>query len=497
MKLKDLNKFKEIVIQIHDNPDADAVGSGYAMYQYFVSEGKEVRLVYSGRNKVSKSNMVLFIKSVGIPLEHVKELENVPELLLTVDCQYGEGNVTRFEAKNIAMIDHHNTGKSSDKYCEIRSNLVSCATICYDMLRREKPELLDDRKVATSLYYGLFMDSNELSEIRHPLDRDMIDLLKYDKKMIKKFCYANFTLDELEIAGIAMLRNSVDENRRFTIINSKPCDPNILGVIGDIVLQVDSIDVSVIFNDCGDGYRLSIRSCAIEAKANDLARYMTYEIGDGGGHLDKAGGYISKELYEQKYGKLGIDTYFHERMKDYYNSFSVVHADEGVENKEGFKRYVKKKLMYGVVKTTDIGKSDIQYKLRTLEGDVMVKPREDTYIMIGHQGEVHPIEKHVFENNYILSEEKFERNFEYEPVAINMNSNRQKKLLNLVKSCYPIDEKGIYAKQLDSVVKVFTKWEYESYMLGDIGDYLCYMEDDEHDVYIIKKVIFEQTYEER
>ncbi len=110
MVLTDLSRFNRIVIQLHDNPDADAVGSGYALYRYFRTLGKDVRLVYGGRNAVSKSNMKLMISDLGIPLEHVRELDN-PELLLTVDCQYGEGNVQRFEAQNIAMIDRKAVGR--------------------------------------------------------------------------------------------------------------------------------------------------------------------------------------------------------------------------------------------------------------------------------------------------------------------------------------------------------------------------------------------------
>ena len=49
MKLSSLEKYEEIVIQIHNYPDADAVGSGYALYRYFLSRIKEVRLVYGGR----------------------------------------------------------------------------------------------------------------------------------------------------------------------------------------------------------------------------------------------------------------------------------------------------------------------------------------------------------------------------------------------------------------------------------------------------------------
>ena len=32
MRLKDLLSFNDIVIQCHDNPDADALGSGYALF---------------------------------------------------------------------------------------------------------------------------------------------------------------------------------------------------------------------------------------------------------------------------------------------------------------------------------------------------------------------------------------------------------------------------------------------------------------------------------
>ena len=114
MKLRNLEKFNEIVIQMHDNPDADAVGSGYALYQYFESKGKKVRLVYGGREKIKKSNMLLLLKELEIPAEYIKNPEDlgIPELLLTVDCQYGEGNVSHFEAGHIAMIDHHDTARS-------------------------------------------------------------------------------------------------------------------------------------------------------------------------------------------------------------------------------------------------------------------------------------------------------------------------------------------------------------------------------------------------
>ena len=40
MTLADLLRFQRIAVQCHDNPDADALASGYALYRYFTAHGK-------------------------------------------------------------------------------------------------------------------------------------------------------------------------------------------------------------------------------------------------------------------------------------------------------------------------------------------------------------------------------------------------------------------------------------------------------------------------
>ena len=110
MKLQELDKYNPITIQCHDNPDADAIASGFGLYCYFRAKGKDVDLVYSGPNLMKKSNLVLMRDKLNIPIDYIPvEDEPVyrPGLLITVDCQYGAGNVTRLEADTVAIIDHH------------------------------------------------------------------------------------------------------------------------------------------------------------------------------------------------------------------------------------------------------------------------------------------------------------------------------------------------------------------------------------------------------
>ena len=495
MRLADLERFNQIVIQVHDNPDADAVGSGYAIYRYLKQKNKDVRLVYAGKYEISKSNMILLISELEIPIEFVQELDN-PELLLTVDCQYGEGNVQRFEAQNIAMIDHHNTGKQSDGMVEIRSHLVSCATVCYALLKDAGYDVNADAKMATALYYGLFMDSNQLAEISHPYDRDMVEFLQYDKSLVNRLKYANLNMEDFETAGIAILRHNYVEKHRLAIIKSKACDPNILGLIGDLALQVENIDVGIVYSEYPNGYKISVRSCLLEVAANELAGFLTEDIGDGGGHIDKAGGFINSVKFEKKYDGQSIEGYFFQRMDEYFDSYDVVNYNDGMKEREQFKLYRKKSAIYGYAKLGDIFEEGTECKIRTLEGDVFVTSNENTYIMIGREGEVYPIERAVFETRYNPLEEEYDRPFEYEPTVIHISENKVYDLRPYAKQCVSFSGAKIWAKKLDQYTKIFSRWNYETYMYGKPGDMLCYSYNDEKDVYVVKKNSFAHIYEE-
>ena len=169
MKLSSLLCYNSIVIQCHDNPDADAICSGYVLYRYFSDKGKKVRFIYSGNFEISKSNLVYLIERLHIPIEYVTKLSSKPELLLMADCQYGEGNVHKFSAQNVAVIDHHQVSTTLPKLNEVRSNLGSCCTAIWYLLKLEEEEDFFDKKISTALYYGLYSDTNAFSEISHPL----------------------------------------------------------------------------------------------------------------------------------------------------------------------------------------------------------------------------------------------------------------------------------------------------------------------------------------
>lgn len=303
MKLKELLKFNQIVVQCHDNPDADAIASGYAVYSYLKEHGKEVRLIYSGRNIIRKSNLVIMVKELEIPIEHVRntEKEQPAELLITVDCQYGEGNVSLYPAQTVAVIDHHRVSRKMPALSEIQSHLGACSTLIWNMLQDEGIVVNENQKLATALYYGLFTDTGGLEEIYHEKDMELRDNAQFDSALITKLRNANISIEELETAGAALLRCDYNEQYRFAIVKSGPCDPNVLGLISDMVLEVDAVNVCLVFSVLPNGVKLSIRSCDEDIKANELAAKICMGMGSGGGHHIKAGGFLQMGLLTKEY----------------------------------------------------------------------------------------------------------------------------------------------------------------------------------------------------
>lgn len=160
MKLHELLKYNDIVIQCHDNPDADALASGFAMYYYLTIMGKKPQFIYRGPNRMTKSNLLIMRKMLNIPVKYRPIFDRIPELLITVDCQYGQRNVTTTQAKNVAIVDHHQISGEVPELSEIRSGVGSCATVIWDMMVKEGIDFKNEPRLSTALFYGLYTDQN-------------------------------------------------------------------------------------------------------------------------------------------------------------------------------------------------------------------------------------------------------------------------------------------------------------------------------------------------
>lgn len=497
LRLSDLTRFGEVVIQCHDNPDADALASGFALRRYLERNGVAARFVYGGENLISKSNLVLMNENLGINCEHVDTL-NMPELLVTVDCQYGESNVTRFAAANVAVIDHHRVSAELPPMSEVRSNYGSCSTVLYEMLRAEGFDINEDKNVATALYYGLMTDTGDFTEISHPSDRDLRDIAAFNKALITLFRNSNLSIDELRIAGDALKNTILDEERFYGIVEAGPCDSNILGIISDMFLEVDGVRSCIVYNILPSGIKFSVRSCVKEVKACELAAFLAENLGGGGGHLVKAGGFLKKDLIVKAgvcYAKEDISRFISARMNEYFDTSEILYAGEYKADLSEFDFFRKKAVQVGFVRAADFAEPGREVAIRTLEGDVDVTVTEDLYIILSINGEIYPIRRSKFESFYRVTDEPYVYPGEYSPNIIDSVTGERLPLLPFAGSCVATGGEGIYAKKITGRVKVFTAWDPDNYYLGRQGDFLAVRADDLSDVYVIEGGVFAKTYE--
>jgi phosphoglycolate phosphatase len=504
MKLSVLLKYNSIVIQCHDNPDADAICSGYVLYRYFLGHGKKVRFIYSGNFKITKSNLVYLIKELKIPIEFVGNLKTKPELLLLTDCQYGEGNVKKFPAKEVAVIDHHQVYGTLPKLNEVRSNLGSCCSVIWNLIKIEDDDNDIDENIATALYYGLYSDTNAFSEMSHPLDRDMIESLNYNKNLILKLKNMNLTLKEAKIAGVAMLGVEYHADNKYAILRTDPCDPNILGLIGDFIVAVDNIDVCLVYSILSFGVKFSIRSCSNETRADELATFLAQKIGSGGGHTEKAGGILKNELIIKQYpdyieidddsAKHSISNIIRERMADYFENAEIIYANDTTLVLSHMAKYERTPITLAYVEPHEYVPTGNMAIIRTLAGDANIEIRDNTILILDSKGNVKAISVEKFNSSFKKTRRKFKFNSDYIPTIKNADTGKSFSLLPLAKSCESTSDIKIYAKKLTKTTKLFSFWDNDTYMIGQKGDYLAVSQDDIHDIFIIEKSIFKKIY---
>ena len=409
-------------------------------------------------------------------MEHVHALEEEPELLLTVDCQPGERNVERLSGKKLAAIDHHVTRKESlsglwDR--EIRDNYGACATIIWDLLRREQFDIRGNRRLAVALYYGLFMDTCKLQEICQVKDRAM--------------------RDEME----SLFDQKDNKEKRYAIAKAEPCDPNLLGIVSDQMLEVDTVDTCIAYCMLPGGAKLSIRSCLDETRASDLAEYLT----GGGGHEKKAGGFLGIELLKHPAidpKELGdvVWRFLTARVEDYFREQDIIRLEEGYPDLTKEPLYQKKPVKIGYIRAADVYREGTEVKVRMLEGDMEEKVTDDLYFIVGVRNEVYVNDRRKLEQNNVCLNDPYElspealQDVEDAVSAVNVEDEI---LAGHIFTCVP-KESCIHARRLTRRTKVFQK-DGQGYFLGEPGDCLAARAEDPSDIYIIKEDVFGLTYE--
>ena len=185
-----------------------------------------------------------------------------------------------------------------------------------------------------------------------------------------------------------------------------------------------------------------------------------------------------------------------ERMKKYFEMFTILYTKDTVLDTSDMLLYEKRPQEVGAVHLADIFPPKTQVEIRTLEGDVVVSVEEDSYLMIGIEGEVYPTNREKLFARYMSLNRPYSKTFEYAPSIKSLATGQKTDVMSYAQAMISHGGGLIYAKPLERSVKIFTLWDEEKYYLGNVGDYIAVRSEDEHDIYVIKKHLFPLLYQE-
>lgn len=253
--------------------------------------------------------------------------------------------------------------------------------------------------------------------------------------------------------------------------------------------------------------RVSFFSSQRRVRALEFMDYLMSDFGLAKGNAQWANGRVSAAILNVQMSSLELKStmeYLLCTCMKYFEDCDWIEAENYIQREEdlqSFCRYQKHRNGWAFVKTLDLVDEGEQIRLKSLENEsgMVITAGASTYIMIGCRGEIYDISKDKFESTYEMTEETldvFEQMLDFLPEVQLLRDNSYVALDEFAHMCYPKNNSGIYAKELDKRTKVFPVDEKQEYYLGREGDYIAIRADDFQDVYIIQRDIFRQTYEE-
>lgn len=319
--LRKLLDYKNICIQCHNNPDADTIASAYGVHLYLQSKGVKSSIVYGGALPIKKSNMKTLIRECDVPVQRLDQVDMSQfDLLLLVDCQKGQGNVEAVEKEPVMIIDHHVRVVEENENYLIKSNYQSCSTLMYELLLEEAFPVKDHPGLVIALLYGLYTDTSCFADLFGKQDMQMREALFKDQPLFEQLAKSNMSVAELMVASDAMYNHYFDIDRGFAIVEALKCEQAVLGIIGDMVIQVDAVKMTFSYTEAGAGYQISLRSCSEDLQVDKIAEFVCEGIGGGGGHKKKAGGRIVKSMMNEKYGDIPVFEVVNRRLCEYIDA---------------------------------------------------------------------------------------------------------------------------------------------------------------------------------
>lgn len=290
-----LAEFDRVLIVSHDNPDPDAIASGWALHTLIKQKlARPVRFV--GGGAIVRAENRHLVDLLLPPIELVRSIRVADRAAaVLVDCGLNNTHqlLTRESISPVAVIDHHATdNRERLPFEDIRPNTAASATIAASYLCQQGVE--PGIKLATALLYAIRTETRGSATHYSQLDRRMVLWLseRGDPELLAEI--ENAPLSRCYFGDLVLAIQSAflyDDAALCLLPRAEGSE--IVGEVADLLIRCEGVQRvlcgAVVENDL----TVSVRTKKGGENATRLVQATLDGLGHGGGHAHRAGGKIS------------------------------------------------------------------------------------------------------------------------------------------------------------------------------------------------------------
>lgn len=298
----------------HDNPDPDAIASGWGVC-VLVERILSAPTNLLARGVITRAENRTMVDVLHPPLQLIERWtpsENAA--LVLVDTHYLPKLANVSEGETLAaVIDHHEPRVDRSTHCsfqfhDVRPGVLATSSMIAGYLREQA--VLPSPALATALTYGVNSDAvgygnrfsrvdrNALTWLSQYLDPDLLN--KIENATLPKEYYGDMVL---------ALESSFTYDGVCFCVLPRATGPEAVGEIADLLIRCDGIDCVLCAAEIADRMVISVRTTTSGGNAGDLieATLKSTTGASWGGHEHRAGGNIDVPLADSSKKELEAD----------------------------------------------------------------------------------------------------------------------------------------------------------------------------------------------
>ena len=289
---------KNILITTHMHPDPDALASSLALCDLLSTKLKDAKVNLSIKGQIGGGLNSAFTRHTQlkvVPWDDRMLTDYDAIILLDTQPMFAYSPLPP-EVTPTAVIDHHRARgrKPQCPFCDIRTDVGATASIIFSYFMELEVEISPD--LGATLLYGIETDLAGAAGTPGNLDNLALASLTLlaDTRKVYQMRYVDLPQSYFVSYAEALATAMYFDDAMIAHIGQidsleKPA------VVADFLLRFENVHW-VLVSAIHDGRLMfSIRTSSPKGSAGDIVRRLVRNIGEGGGHRTKAGGFVKLE----------------------------------------------------------------------------------------------------------------------------------------------------------------------------------------------------------